>query len=119
MRGAVHQALALRGSNVAVYDLRETVAGTDGPLPGGFMAALQAIGDESCLEPIAAAFSRAPSDERWRHQLAVAFRAIVKREKTARSGNAIKRLAARWPEAAAVLNKPSRTTPRRKSPGRT
>jgi hypothetical protein len=59
VRGAIHQALALRGSRVAVYDLRETLEGADGPLPATFLAALQAVGDESCLEPIAAAWTTA------------------------------------------------------------
>jgi len=119
VRGAVHQALALRGSSVAVYDLRETVAAADVPLPSSFAAALQAIGDESCLEPIAAAFSRAGGDGRWRHQLAQAFEAIVKRERVNPTAVAMKRIATRWPEAAAALNTISRTTPRRKRPGRT
>lgn len=119
VRGALHQALALRGSKVAVYDLRETLAAADEPLPATYLAALQVVGDQSCLEPIAAAFSRAASDERWRHQLASAFQAIVTREKITRNSSAVKRVAARWPDAAAVLSKTSRTTPRRKTPGRT
>ena len=119
VRGALHQSLALRGSKVAVYDLRETLTAADAPLPATYVAALQVIGDESCLEPIAAAFSRAATDERWRHQLAAAFQAIVTREKIARNSSAVKRIAARWPDAAAALSKPSRTTPRRKPPART
>ena len=52
-RGALHQALALRGSRVAVYDLRETIEQSRGPLPTSFVAALHVVGDASCLEPIA------------------------------------------------------------------
>jgi hypothetical protein len=59
VRGAIHQALALRGSRVAVYDLRETLEGADGPLPATFLAALHVVGDESCLEPVAAAWTTA------------------------------------------------------------
>jgi hypothetical protein len=59
VRGAIHQALALRGSRVAVYDLRETLEGADGPLPATFLAALHLVGDESCLEPVAAAWTTA------------------------------------------------------------
>ncbi len=92
LRGALHQALALRGSRVAVYDLRETVAQAQGPLPTSFLAALHVIGDESCLEPIAAAYLRAKSDERWRVQLAAAFRAIAKREKITRRSAVMKRV---------------------------
>lgn len=119
LRGALHQALALRGSTVAIYDLRETLDGTTEPLPPTYLAALQIIGDESCLESIAAAYSRAGSDERWQHQLAAALQAIVSREKISRTSGALRRISARWPEAAKTLSKTSRTTPRRKTPGRT
>jgi hypothetical protein len=92
LRGALHQALALRGSRVAVYDLRETIEQAPGPIPTSFLAALHVVGDASCLEPIAAAYTRAGSDERWRVQLAAAFRAIAKREKITRRHAVMKRL---------------------------
>lgn len=111
VRGALHQALALRGSTVAVYDLRETVDTATEPLPTTFLSALHVVGDGSCLEPIAAAYS-AHADERWRQQLAAAFEAIIKREKLTPRSPAVKRIATRWPEAAAALNTTSRTTPR-------
>jgi len=98
LRGALHQALALRGSRVAVYDLRETVGQTRGPLPPSFLAALHVVGDESCLEPIAAAYGRAESDARWRVQLAAAFRAIARREKLTKRHALIKRVLAKYPE---------------------
>ena len=119
MRGALHQALALRASNVALYDLRETIAAADRPLPSSFVAALHAIGDESCLEPIAAAVSRSGGQERWRHQLIEAFGTIVKRERVATRSALMKRIGTRWPEAASLLSTPLRTTPRRKRPART
>lgn len=126
VRGAIHQALALRGSTVALYDLRETIAAATGPLPTTFLTALHVIGDESCLDAIAAAYAHdaaAPTasqdHERWRQQLAAAFQAIVKREKIARTSGTLKRIAAKWPDAARVLSKTSRTTPRRKTPART
>ena len=99
LRGALHQALALRGSRVALYDLRETLDQTAGPLPPSFVTALHAMGDASCLEPIAGAYERA-DDERWRVQLAGAFRAIVKREKITKRSAAIKRILGRHPELA-------------------
>jgi hypothetical protein len=103
-RGALHQALALRGSRVAVYDLRETIEEAREPLPVSFLAALHVIGDESCVESLAAAYARTPSgDARWRHQLGAAFRAITRREKITRRHAALKRIAARWPEAAREL----------------
>ncbi|MDQ3347085.1 MAG: hypothetical protein M3545_03880 [Acidobacteriota bacterium] len=104
-RGALHQTLALRGSRVAVYDLRETIEEARGPLPVSFLAALHVVGDESCVESLAGAYARTPADEaRWRHQLGAAFRAIARREKITRRHAAFKRVAARWPDAARELS---------------
>ncbi len=103
-RGALHQALALRGSRIAVYDLRETIAGAREPLPVSFLAALHVVGDVSCLEGIAAAYSQAPAnDVHWRYQLASAFRAISRRERVTKRHVAIKRIGSKWPEAIAAL----------------
>ena len=96
VRGAIHQALALRGSKVALYDLRETLETSRAPLPATFMAALHAIADESCLEPIATAWD-ASTDDVWRHQLQAAFAAIVGREKLTRRSPILKRISTRWP----------------------
>lgn len=102
LRGALHQALALRGSRVALYDLRETVARADGPLPPSFLGALQVIGDESCLEAIAAAHTRAAAaQERWRFQLARTFHTVARRERLTRKHSAVRRALARAPELAA------------------
>ena len=100
VRGALHQALALRASRVAVYDLRESLEDAGGPLPSSFLAALHVVGDESCLEPLAAAYARAGTDSRWKSQLAAAFRAIAGRERISRRRAVAKRIATRWPEAA-------------------
>ncbi|HEY0871894.1 MAG TPA: hypothetical protein VGD94_00375 [Vicinamibacterales bacterium] len=99
VRGALHQALALRGSRVALYDLRETLEGAKGPLPTTFTTAVHAIGDESCLEGIAAAWSAAEGDASaaWRQQLRAAFDAIVKREKLTKRSAVMKKIVARWP----------------------
>ena len=107
VRGALHQALALRGSRVALYDLRESLIelpATAPPaprtLPVSFLAALHVLGDESCLEPLAAVWAGAnQDDEPWRTQLASAFRAIVKRQKLTRRHAALKRILSRWPAA--------------------
>jgi hypothetical protein len=98
VRGAIHQALAIRGSRIALYDLRETFERSDGPLPSSFLGALQTIGDDSCLEPLAAACSRARSDPRWHHQLVQAFREIVKRERITKRHSALRRALAKAPE---------------------
>lgn len=104
VRGALHQALALRDSRLAVYDLRETIADARAPLPVSFLSALHVVGDESCLEGLAAAYAQATADEHWRHQVGAAFRAIAKRERLTRRSVAMKRLATRWPKEVAELS---------------
>ena len=106
MRGALHQALALRGSRVALYDLRETVEAAGTPLPASFLAALHVLGDASCLEPLAVAWRRPRTRSRRSRRdggtsSAPAFRAIVKREKLTKRNAAMKRVAGRWPELGA------------------
>jgi hypothetical protein len=102
LRGAAHQALALRGSRLALYDLRETIEEGPGRLPTSFLAALHVLGDVSCLEPLAAAWGAAEPDRttdglRWRQQLASAFRAITQRERITKRHVVMKKIAARWP----------------------
>lgn len=102
LRGALHQVLALRGSRVALYDLRETLDERAARLPASFLAALHVLGDVSCLEPLAAMWAAAEADRtldgaRWRHQLASAFKAIVQREKITKRHAVMKRIAIRWP----------------------
>ncbi len=102
LRGALHQALALRGSRLALYDLRETIEDAPARLPPSFLAALHILGDVSCLDPLAAAWGSAEPDRtteglRWRQQLASAFRAITQREKITKRHAVMKRIAARWP----------------------
>ena len=104
VRGAAHQALALRSSRIALYDLRETVEGADGPLPQSFVAAMRVVGDASCIEALAAALSRAPAgDPWWRHQLASALRSIAKRERMTKRHASMKKVLARWPAAAEAI----------------
>jgi hypothetical protein len=103
IRGALHQALALRGSRIAVYDLRESLEDAKGPLPSSFLAALHVVGDETCLEPLAAAYARAGTNARWKSQLGAAFRAVAGRERAARRRAIVKRITARWPDAAREL----------------
>jgi hypothetical protein len=99
VRGALHQALALRGSRIALYDLRETLGESGEPLPQTFIAAIQVVGDESCLEPLATAFARTGvQDQNWRHQLATAFHSVAKRERLTRRHSAMRRALARSPE---------------------
>jgi hypothetical protein len=101
VRGALHQVLALRGSRIALYDLRETVGESGEPLPSSFLAALHVVGDESCLEPLATAFARAAGgDERWQHQLATAFHTVAKRERLTQKHSAMRRALAKSPALA-------------------
>jgi HEAT repeat protein len=98
VRGALHLALARRGSTVALYDLREAVAGAREPLALDYLTAMTLVGDGSCLEPLAAAYVQAASmadAEGWRREVAAAFRAIVARERITRRHGAIRRIRAR------------------------
>ena len=104
VRGAVHQALAARNSRLALYDLRDSLLEPD-RLPVAFLAALEEIGDATCLEALAAAYeaSSRSGDAWWREHVATAFRAIMHREGLTRRHAAVKRAMARWPDAAADL----------------
>jgi hypothetical protein len=104
VRGAAHQALAGRGSRLALYDLRDSLLEPE-RLPVAFLAALEEIGDATCLEPLAAAYdaSSRSGDAWWREHVAAAFREIVQREGLTRRHAAVKRALARWPEATADL----------------
>ena len=96
-RGALHQVLALRGSRVALYDLRETFERASRPLPSPFLAAVTILGDETCVEPLASAYANAGTDTRWKHQLGQAFHEIVKRERITRRHSALRRALTKAP----------------------
>jgi hypothetical protein len=103
----VHAALASRHSRVALYDLRETLERTKEPLPVDFLAALEAIGDASCLEPIAEAYARASGgsgEAWWKRHLSDAFRAIATRERISRRNAVMKRIEKRWPAILAAVS---------------
>lgn len=104
VRGALHQALAARHSRLALYDLRDSLL-EPVRLPVAFLAALEEIGDVTCLETLAAAYdaSSRSGDAWWREHVATAFRSIMLREGLTRRHAAVKRTMARWPEAAAEL----------------
>ncbi len=104
-RAAVHQVLARRGSRVALYDLREALAAAPGPLPVGFIAALEAIGDASCLDAVAAAYIRArrTRDDWWAEHLGTLFKEILHRERLTRRSAAVRRITSKWPQAAEEL----------------
>lgn len=79
-RAVAHHLLASRGSRLALYDARETFSAAKDPLPAGFVETMVRLGDASCLEPLARAWS-ATHDAGWRAQLSEAARRIVTRSK--------------------------------------
>ena len=97
VRGAVHAALAARGSRVALYDLKEALEAGAGPLPNDFVTAIASIGDASCLEPLARAWSASSGDTWWQERLAGAAAAIVRRARLSGRSAVVKRVRARWP----------------------
>ncbi|MEO7189652.1 MAG: hypothetical protein ABI051_01200 [Vicinamibacterales bacterium] len=104
VRAELHEALASRGSRLALYDLRETLDKAAEPLPVGFLTAARAIGDTGCLEALAAAWVGADSADRWwRDQLADTFKSIVQRERLTRSNATLRRILSRWPSAGLLV----------------
>lgn len=96
-RGAVHAALARRGSTVARYDLRETFDAATAPLPIDFLSAVTAIGDATCLEPMARAWTAAGGDTWWRERLAGAAADIMHRTRLSGRSAVVKRLRLKTP----------------------
>jgi HEAT repeat protein len=96
-RGRAHQALAKRDSLVALYDLRETFESATSALPQSFLSTAVAIGDASCLEPLARAWAIAGKDLDWKHQLSTTASAIMRREKLTGRSAAVKKLRANFP----------------------
>lgn len=96
-RGAVHAALARRGSRVALYDLRESFDATTAPLPLDFLTAMVTIGDASCLEPLARAWGASPGETWWRDRLSDAAADIMRRARLSGRSAVVKRIRAKWP----------------------
>jgi hypothetical protein len=96
-RGRAHQALAKRDSLVALYDLRETFEAATAALPQSFLSTAAAIGDASCLEPLARAWAAAGKNLEWKHQLSTTAAAIVRREKLTGRSAVVKKLRANFP----------------------
>lgn len=106
-RAAAHQALAARGSTVALYDLRELLERLDAAPPVGIVAALRDVGDTACLDAIAKAWTR--SADEWTHeQLQAAFVAICERHQVTRRHAVARRLTAKQHPLAASIPAASR-----------
>jgi hypothetical protein len=95
-RGTAHGQLANRGSRLAVYDARETLSRTLAPLPPGFLEAMERVGDASCLEPLARAWSSA-RDAGWRTRLEETARHILVRSRLSGRNAVVKGIRANWP----------------------
>jgi hypothetical protein len=95
-RAAAHLALARRGSRIALFDVRETVQRAKEPVAMEFLAALETIGDASCVDALARAYA-STQDRWWRGHLAQVFRAIVRREKLTRRHAVVRKLRERDP----------------------
>lgn len=98
-RGALHQALAVRDSRVALYDLRETLESTRARLPVTMISAIETIGDKSTLDAVADAIART-TDEWTREHLTRVFHAIVRREKLSKRSAVLKRIGKKHPALA-------------------
>lgn len=97
VRATAHQALASRGSRLALYDIRETLEALGAQTPVGMLSALQLVGDASALDVVADAYAGS-TDVWFRGQLSGVFRAIVAREKLTKRQASIRKMAARLPE---------------------
>jgi hypothetical protein len=109
VRGALHLALARRGSRVALYDLRESIERAEEPLPSDFLQALSLIGDAATLEPVAVAFVQSaamPDAEAWRRGVADTFQAIVTREGITPRHAVLRRVKSRFREHVEPLLRP-------------
>jgi hypothetical protein len=96
-RGRAHHALAKRQSLVALYDMRETFESSSSALPQSFVSSAAAIGDASCLEPLARAWAAGGKDLNWKHQLSTTAATIMRREKLTGRSAVVKKLRAHFP----------------------
>jgi hypothetical protein len=97
VRGAAHVLLARRGSRLALYDLRDTLGNATRPVPLDFLSALSTVGDDTCLEPLARAWSLASAEPWWQARLAETAADIVARCGITGRHAVIKRLREKWP----------------------
>jgi HEAT repeat protein len=108
VRGAAHLVLARRGSRLALYDLRDTLGSATRPVPLDFLAALSAVGDDTCLEPLARAWSLASTEPWWQARLAETAADIVGRCGISGRHAAIRRLREKWPAFPVLVGEASR-----------
>jgi HEAT repeat protein len=97
--GAAHLALAQRGSRLALFDLREALDQLPPDRLHDYVSAAGDVGDASCLEPLASAWTRSP-DEAVRGAIESAVAKIVEREGITRRHAVWKKLTSRFKQAA-------------------
>jgi hypothetical protein len=110
-RGLLHEAIATRGSVIALYDLRETLEQDKQPVSAHFLTAAMAIADASCLDAIAARWVHAGDDVWLRDRLERIFHAIIGRARLRRSAPVMVRLLRRHPSAGPLIATAPRTRP--------
>src|SRR5688572_5092657 len=97
VRGAAPVLLARGGSRLALYDLREALGAATRPLPLDFLTALSAVGDDTCLEPLARAWSLASAEPWWQSRLVETAADIIGRCGITGRHAALRRLREKWP----------------------
>jgi hypothetical protein len=113
-RGLLHDALARRGSVLALYDLRETLEQVNQPVGAHFLSAAMTVADAACLDAIAVRWVHAAQDIWLRDQLERIFHAVVIRERLRRQSPVLAKVLTRHPSAGPLVA----TAPRTRPPGR-
>ena len=80
-----------------LYDARETFSSAQAPLPPGFLEAIRRLGDASCLEPLARAWSATREARLAGTARETARREIVARSKLGGRNAVVKGIRANWP----------------------
>jgi stage V sporulation protein SpoVS len=106
VRGAAHMALARRGSRLALYDLRDALGAATRPLPLDFLTAVAEVGDESCLDALARAWTLAGAEPWWRNRLAEAAHDVMTRHRLSGRHAVVRRLRDKWPPFYAAVSVP-------------
>jgi hypothetical protein len=110
-RGLLHDALARRGSVIALYDLRETLEQVNQPIGAHFLSAAMTGADAACLDAIAVRWVHAGRDVWLRDQLERIFHAVVTRERLRRQSPVLAKLLARHPSTGPLVATAPRTKP--------
>ena len=97
VRGALHAALAGRGSRIALYDLREAFERAATPLPADFVTAIARVGDATCLEPLARAWAVSRAEPWWHTRVAESAADLRTRLKLSSRHAVLKRVRDKWP----------------------